>query len=173
LKDLKLIPAEELMLRYQTHSPEEAFAAFNELYSRYSQRVFSFLCKKVKNSADAEDLLQRVFIKIHECKHLYKSKYKFEQWLFVIARTQALDYFRTNKRYQNKISQYQPEEVTSSDVDMSFLKTLDSDQQELLQMKFIDELSYQEISKIVNKSEVSLRKTLSRMVGRLKDGVAL
>lgn len=173
MKDLKLIPAEELMLRYQTHSPEEAFAAFNELYSRYNQRVFSFLSKKVKNSADAEDLLQRVFIKIHESKHLYKSKYKFEQWLFVIARTQALDYFRTNKRYQNKISQYRPEEVTSSEVDMSFLKTLDSDQQELLQMKFIDELSYQEISKIVNKSEVSLRKTLSRMVGRLKDGVAL
>lgn len=173
MKDLKLIPAEELMLRYQTHSPEEAFAAFNELYSRYSQRVFSFLSKKVKNSADAEDLLQKVFIKIHESKHLYKSKYKFEQWLFVIARTQALDYFRANKRYRNKISQYEPEEVTSSEVDMSFLKTLDSDQQELLQMKFIDELSYQEISKIVNKSEVSLRKTLSRMVGRLKDGVAL
>lgn len=170
MKDLKLIPAEELMLRYQTHSPDEAFSAFNELYSRYSQRVFSFLSKKVKNSADAEDLLQKVFIKIHESKHLYKSKYKFEQWLFVIARTQALDYFRANKRYSNKISQYQPEEMTTSEVDMSFLKTLDSDQQELLEMKFIDELSYQEISKIVNKSEVSLRKTLSRMVGRLKDG---
>jgi DNA-directed RNA polymerase specialized sigma24 family protein len=40
-------------------------------------------------------------------------------------------------------------------------------------MKFIDELSYQEISKIVNKSEVSLRKTLSRMVGRLNKGESL
>ena len=174
MKDLKLIPAEELMLRYQTHSPEEAFAAFNELYSRYGQRVFNFLSKKVKNSADAEDLLQRVFIKIHESKHLYKNKYKFEQWLFVIARTQALDYFRASKRYQNRLAQYEPEQVeVATEVDMSFFKNLESDQQELLEMKFIDELSYQEISKIVNKSEVSLRKTLSRIVGRLKDGVAL
>lgn len=161
------------MLRYQTHSPDEAYAAFNELYSRYSQRVFSFLNKKVKNSADGEDLLQKVFIKIHESKHLYSPKYKFEQWLFVIARTQALDYFRANKRYQDRMANYEPEVLESSEVDMSLLKNLDSDQQELLEMKFIDELSYQEIAKIVNKSEVSLRKTLSRMVGRLKKGEAL
>lgn len=161
------------MLRYQTHSPDEAYAAFNELYSRYSQRVFNFLNKKVKNAADGEDLLQKVFIKIHESKHLYSPKYKFEQWLFVIARTQALDYFRANKRYQDRMANYEPEVLESSEVDMSLLKNLDSDQQELLEMKFIDELSYQEIAKIVNKSEVSLRKTLSRMVGRLKKGEAL
>lgn len=174
MKDLKQITAEELMLRYQTHSPDEAYAAFNELYFRYSQRVFNFLNKKVKNSADGEDLLQKVFIKIHESKHLYSAKYKFEQWLFVIARTQALDYFRANKRYQDRIANYEYEVLGPSDeVDMSLLKNLDSDQQELLEMKFIDELSYQEIAKIVNKSEVSLRKTLSRMVGRLKKGEAL
>lgn len=161
------------MLRYQTHSPEEAYAAFNELYSRYSQRVFNFLNKKVKNAADGEDLLQKVFIKIHESKHLYKSKYKFEQWIFVIARTQALDYFRANKRYLDRVSQYEHEETTKVEVDMSSLKNLDADQQELLEMKFIDELSYQEIAKIVNKSEVSLRKTLSRLVGRLNKGEAL
>lgn len=161
------------MLRYQTHSPDEAYAAFNELYSRYSQRVFNFLNKKIKNAADGEDLLQKVFIKIHESKHLYSSKYKFEQWLFVIARTQALDYFRANKRYLDRMASYEVEVFESSEVDMSLLENLDSDQQELLEMKFIDELSYQEIAKIVNKSEVSLRKTLSRMVGRLKKGEAL
>lgn len=169
--DYKKLTAEELMLGYQTHSPTEAFAAFNELYARYSQRVFNFINKKVKNQAESEDLLQKVFIKIHESKHLYKSKYKFEQWLFVIARTQTLDYFRATKRLSARMENYSPDVVEKSDVDMSFLQTLDSDQQELLEMKFIDELSYQEISKIVNKSEVSLRKTLSRMVGRLKDGV--
>lgn len=92
--DLKTMTAEELMLRYQTHSPTEAYAAFDELYSRYSQRVFNFLNKKVRNAAESEDLLQKVFIKIHESKHLYKNKFKFEQWLFVIARSQVLDYFR-------------------------------------------------------------------------------
>ena len=160
------------MLSYQTHSPTEAYNAFNELYTRYSQRVFNFLNKKVKNSADSEDLLQKVFIKIHESKHLYKNKYKFEQWLFVIARSQALDYFRSSKRYQDRLNKYEHElyEQEEDEVDMSVLINLDSDQLELLEMKFIDELSYQEISKIVNKSEVSLRKTLSRVVARLNKG---
>lgn len=62
---------------------------------------------------------------------------------------------------------------TVAEVDMSALENLNADQQELLEMKFIDELSYQEISKIVNKSEVSLRKTLSRIVGRLNKGESL
>lgn len=171
--DLKKLTAEELMLHYQTHSPTEAYAAFNELYSRYSQRVFNFLNKKVKNSAECEDLLQQVFIKIHESKHLYKNKFKFEQWLFVIARSKVLDHFRASKRYQNRLSNFEPEMNEHAEVDMSALKSLDADQLELLEMKFIDELSYQEISKIVNKSEVSLRKTLSRMVGRLNKGESL
>ena len=161
------------MLGYQTHSPNEAYAAFNELYTRYSQRVYNFINKKVKNSAESEDLLQKVFIKIHECKHLYKNKYKFEQWLFVIARTQTLDYFRASKRYQDRLSRFEPETFEEVEVDTTMLLSLDTDQKELLEMKFIDELSYKEISKIVNKSEVSLRKTLSRMVGRLNKGESL
>lgn len=164
--------AEELMLRYQTHSPDEAYAAFCEIYSRYSARVLSFLNKKTRNQAESEDLLQKVFIKIHESKHLYKDKYKFEQWLFVIARTQALDYFRSAKRYQDRLKKFEPETNEKAEVDMAFLG-LEADQLELLEMKFIDELSYEEISKVVNKSEVSLRKSVSRLMTKLKKSEAL
>lgn len=171
MANIKDLTAEELMIRYQTHSPTEAYDAFNELYHRYSQRVFNFVGSKVKNSADSEDLLQKIFIKVHESKHLYSSKYKFEQWLFVIARTSILDFFRTNKRYQDRLNNYVAEDVgTKEDMDLALFKSLDNDQMELLEMKFIDELSYLEISRELNKSEVSLRKTVSRMISRLKKG---
>jgi RNA polymerase sigma-70 factor (ECF subfamily) len=175
LAEILGLTAEELMLRYQTHSPSDAYEAFNELYRRYSQRVFNFLNAKLKNSADCEDLLQKIFIKVHESKHLYKDKYKFEQWLFVIARTQLLDFFRAKKRYETKLMNSKSEglELVTSDVDLTPLESLDKDQLELLEMKFIDELSYMEISKVVNKSEVSLRKTVSRMISRMKRGEAL
>ena len=158
------------MLRYQTHSPDEAYAAFNELYNRYAQRVFNFLNKKVKNQSDSEDLLQKVFIKIHESKHHYNQKYKFEQWLFVIARSQALDHFRATSRYNKRLEGLYPVEENHESADRLDLSHLEADQQELLEMKFIDELSYQEISAIVNVSEVSLRKKVSRLIGRLKKG---
>lgn len=173
MRDLFKLPAEELMLRYQSHSPEEAYAAFNELYNRYSQRVFNFLNKKTRNQGDSEDLLQKVFIKIHESKHLYKPRYKFEQWLFVIARSIALDHFRAQSRYKKRLEGIETFESTLQEVELEQLPQMNSDQLELLEMKFIDDLSYQEISRIVNKSEVSLRKTVSRLIGRLKKGEVL
>lgn len=170
--DLKQMAAEKLMLLYQTDSPENAYAAFLELYSRYNGKVYSFLKKKTKNAFDSEDLLQKVFIKIHESKHLYKEKYKFEQWLFVIARTQVLDHFRASTRYKNRIEKNElyEQDIKIENENQIPWSALEEDQKELLELKFLDELSYQEISQIVNKSEVSLRKTVSRLISRLKKG---
>lgn len=161
------------MLIYQTHSPTEAYEAFSELYSRYRSRVFHFLLKKTRNQTDSEDLMQKVFIKIHESKHLYKEKFKFEQWLFVIARTQVLDHFRSTKRYKDRLTKIDADQDEKSEADLSMLGSLEADQQELLEMKFIDDLSYEEIAKVLGKSEVSLRKAVSRLVARIKKGEAL
>ncbi len=170
------------MIIYQQKSPEQAFIAFDEIYRRFSQNVFSFLIKKLKNEADAEDLLQKIFIKIHESKHLYSEKYKFEQWLFVIARTSLIDHFRSNKRYEKKIAklnlslaEYSAEYVEDSiaaDIDvLNSASQLNENQKELLKLKYIDELSYQEIASVMNKSENSLRKMVSRLLVNLRKGV--
>ena len=174
MANLTHLTSEELMEIYQTAHPDQAYEAFTQLYQRYSQRVYNYVQSKVKNSADSDDLLQKVFIKMHESKHQYKDKYKFEQWIFVIARTQVLDFFRANKRYDAKLKKVdQGMDGSPLEADLSIFNQLDASQRELLEMKYIDELSYQEISKIVNKSEVSLRKSLSRMISVLKKGEAL
>lgn len=169
--------AEELMLIYQNNSPAEAYQAFEELYRRYGTRVFNYLNLKTKNAADSEDLLQKVFFKIHESKHLYQGKYTFEQWLFVISRTVLLDHFRSQGRYQQKMNLYAEDlvhkELTTEqekDFDLGFMDQLPGDHREMLSMKFIDELSYQEMASVLNKSEVSLRKSVSRILGKLKKG---
>jgi RNA polymerase sigma-70 factor (ECF subfamily) len=171
IDDLTTKTPAELMSIYQHKSPELAYEAFHELYRRFSQNVFSFLMKKLKNHADAEDLLQKVFIKIHESKHLYSDRYKFEQWLFVIARTSVIDHFRSAKRYQKRLLENVPQsqEYTESiATDLELL--INEDQKELLKMKYIDELSYNEMANLLNKSESSLRKMVSRIVINLKKG---
>lgn len=170
-REFKELSAEDLMLIYQRKSPELAFRAFDELYCRFSQKLFSYLQKKCKNQADAEDLLQKVFIKMHEHKHLYNDKYKLEQWLFVIARTSVLDHFRFSKRYTNRLTKLEAEllpEEREKEIDV-FL-SLDQDQKEMLEMKYIDELTYQEMAVHFNKSEGALRKIVSRMVINLRKG---
>lgn len=170
---MKNYSAEDLMVIYQQKSPELAFLAFEELYRRFSAKVFSFLIKKCKNHADAEDLLQKVFIKVHESKHLYQDKYKFEQWVFVIARTTLLDHFRANQRYAvrvEKLGQLPPENNGPAEGPDLELQRLDEDQREMLEMKYIDQLSYQEMARLFNKSEGSLRKMVSRLVINFRKG---
>lgn len=177
--DIKNISAEELMVSYQQKSPDLAFLAFEELYRRFSSKVFTFLVKKCKDQIEAEDILQKVFIKVHESKHLYIDKYKFEQWIFVIARTSFLDHFRSQKRailkkekWKNEMEAekaYESSSIREQDKDES-LKGLDTDQREMLEMKYLDELSYKEMAEVLNKSENSLRKTVSRMMINLRKG---
>lgn len=164
------------MVIYQNHSPQEAYEAFSELYARFDQKVFSFLMKKVRNQAEAEDLLQKTFLKVHESKHLYQPKYKFEQWIFVIARSAVLDFLRASSRYQKRLSglanQPTEESAQAPELFSSLNHSLTEDQKEMLEMKYIDELSYQEMAALLNKSETSLRKTLSRLMIHLRKGEA-
>ena len=170
---MKHFTTEDLMADYQSAHPDEAYNAFNELYARYSLRVFNYIQSKIRNQVDAEDIMQKVFIKIHESKHQYNNKFKFEQWIFVIARSQVLDFFRSQKRYNARIRNAETIESDSLTDDITVFNQLDETQRELLELKYIDDLSYKEISKLVNKSEVSLRKSLSRMISGLKKGEAL
>jgi RNA polymerase sigma-70 factor (ECF subfamily) len=156
------------MIMYQQSSPDLAYKAFEELYFRYNSKIFSFLQKHTHNQADSEDILQKTFIKIHESKHLYKEKFKFEQWIFIIAKSIMLDQWRSNKRYQVRLNKLETFDVGDKTENTSL--SIDTEQRELLELKYIDELSYKEISQILNRSEISLRKMVSRLTTHLKRG---
>jgi RNA polymerase sigma-70 factor (ECF subfamily) len=173
---LKTVTAEELMVIYQKDAPDNAYMAFVELYSRFSGRVYKFIKNKNLSQADIEDILQKVFFKIHESKHLYNDKFKFEQWIFVIARTTIIDFVRKESRNLKNIEKliYGKEVNDLADYkeieELDFFEKLEIDQQKLLELKYVDDLSYNEIAKILNKSEISLRKIVSRLVVKIRNG---
>ena len=164
-KLIKNLSSEELMKIYQYKSPELAYDAFEELYHRFSKKVFSYLLSKLCNHADAEDILQKVFIKVHESKHLYNDKYKFEQWIFVISRSLVMDHFRSATREANNKKKIEPYKVEECNFPELYI---DKNEKELLELKYIDELSNKELSLIFNKSETSLRKMMSRITANLR-----
>jgi RNA polymerase sigma-70 factor (ECF subfamily) len=162
---IKNLSSEELMKIYQLKSPELAYEAFEELYRRFSQKVFSYLLNKLHNRADAEDILQKVFIKVHKCKHLYSDKYKFEQWIFVISRSLVTDHYRAMTRELNNKKKIEIHELEECNFPELYLN---KNEKELLELKYIDELSYKELSSIFNKSETSLRKMVSRITANIR-----
>jgi RNA polymerase sigma-70 factor (ECF subfamily) len=67
--------------------------AFDSLFEVYSPRLFGFAFKYFKNVADAEELVQEVFVKVWENRQSLKTEHSFKSYLFTIALNQIRKYF--------------------------------------------------------------------------------
>ena len=71
---------------------------FNEIWLKFSHPVKDFIRNKTHNSDVADDILQEIFIKIHQNLHLLRDKERVAGWVFQIARNTVLNYFRMQKK---------------------------------------------------------------------------
>lgn len=153
-----------------------SFEAFNVLYERYANKSYQYFAKKTQNNEDANELIQLLFLKMHSSKHLFQNKYKFEQWLFVIARTVFIDFYRRNKKFSyheplsdNEFQYFQEPSTFNADKnEVEHLDALSEKEKEILKLRYEDELSFKEISELLSQSEVSLRKFVSRTISKIK-----
>ncbi len=75
-----------------SHPPE-----LTVLWDQYSRRLLAFLRGKVSNEADAEDLLQEVFLRIHTNLAGLRSLCRLESWVYQIARNAVIDHYRSRR----------------------------------------------------------------------------
>ncbi len=98
-------------MRFSHHSPDEknilleliegSEYAFEEIYRTYSPRLFGRLLKLVKSEAQAEEILQDVFLKIWEQRNSIDPEKSFRSFLFKIAENKVYDFFRKVARDKN------------------------------------------------------------------------
>lgn len=169
---------EELMLLYQ----EGDELAFEQLYNRYSGRIYSYLSKRMREKNWVDDVFQMIFIKFHKTRHQYQPAYRFDQWIFIMTKTVLLDFWKTTdlktKRYfsepldhhlVSEISNARPHVIQSTEFFSGPLMAEISDAQKTaLKLKFFDELSYQEIANKLSRSEESVRQLISRAIRKMK-----
>ena len=94
-------------------SDEELFAmylkgekeAFNELMSRYIVNVTNFISSIVKNKYLADDIFQECVVYIMQHPETYNAKYKFQSYIFLIARNRALSRIVRDKRREEIIEE--------------------------------------------------------------------
>ena len=156
---------EELIARFQ-EGDEQAYV---ELVNRFRNRLMSFIYRYVNDMEQAEDIVQDALIKLYTHKHYYKNIAKFSTWIYTIAANLAKTELRKKKiRKVTYLSQMGPEERDYE------LPAVEPDTDELAQSEYIEnkiqaaiqklplhfrtvtilrdiqELSYEEISKIVD-----------------------
>ena len=79
---------------------------FGDLVNRYQGPLVNYLYRMVRQTEEAHDLAQEVFIKIYRALDRYDPQYKFSTWLFRIAQNAAID--RIRKRRIHMVSMDRP-----------------------------------------------------------------
>ena len=181
---------EELIARFQ-EGDEQAYV---ELVNRFRNRLMSFIYRYVNDMEQAEDIVQDALLKLYTHKHYYKNIAKFSTWIYTIAANLAKTELRKKKsRKVTYLSRMGPEEKDYE------LPAVEPDTDELAQSEYIEnkiqaaiqklplhfrtvtilrdiqELSYEEISKIVdvplgtvksriNRARIQLQKELKDLI---------
>jgi RNA polymerase sigma-70 factor (ECF subfamily) len=152
--------------------------AFGELYTLYVQPVFRYLYSRIGSFPEAEDVTAQTFLAALERFPKYRHDGYFASWLFSIARNKAVDHFRK----RSKETSLEPAETIPADVNLlaqvieterittlsRIIPALPEEEQEMIRLRYVAELSFAEIGRLFNLKEDTVKKTLYRLLARLK-----
>lgn len=154
--------------------------AFDVLLERNQEALFAYIMRLTQDVDQANDVFQETFMKAIVCirSHQYKTTGKFSAWLMRIAHNLVIDSVRNNRNmhqydgdmqnnvlYNNvRLSQECCEEDMLRQADLTTLEKmigmLPPVQQEIVHLRFYEDLSFKEIAQITN---VSINTALGRM----------
>jgi RNA polymerase sigma-70 factor (ECF subfamily) len=169
------ISDEELVKQYVA-SQKNIF--FEEIYERYSQKVYRKCYSFVLDKSKAEDLTHDIFIKVVTKIGTFKENARFSTWLYSITYNYCLDSLRKVKRAKEQALEDNMEFVEEQvDVEMlsmqsnglqKSLSQISPEERSILLMKYQDDFSIKEISESMNLSESAIKMRLLRTKEKVK-----
>ena len=133
-------------------------SAFEHLFTRYSEAIRRLFEHRLGDKSTASDLMQETFIKVYLHLGSYSDSYTFGQWVYTIARNTLVDYLRRrnddipiDERFRSPAaSTPNPEESVIINQSRAHfeasLEELSEDYRRIIEMRFLDEYSYEEIA---------------------------
>ena len=153
-------------------------AAFAMLYDRFLTPVYRYLYSRVGNVSDAEDLTAQTFLSALERLTSYRENGTFAGWLFAIAHSKVIDHYRRHRPQGGLDSALEiaGDADPVGDVEKrlmleklaSILQTLSDDEQEMIRLRYVADLSFAEIAAALGKREDAVKKALYRLLARVQ-----
>jgi RNA polymerase sigma-70 factor, ECF subfamily len=161
----------------------------DRLIEQYHYRLFRYLLYLTGNREAAEDFFQETWVRVIDRGHQYKGKFKFETWLFTIARnlvidchrrktTESLDAFVEPGKGQQMPEPSAPDNLSpaelaaaheESDRVAAALARLSAAYREVLLLRFQEELSLEEIAVVVSAPLSTVKSRLYRGLDELRE----
>lgn len=157
--------------------------AFGVLYERYIARIYNYIYYRTGQASEAEDLTAKVFFRAYNHIGSYRNTgVPFSAWLYRIAHNLVANWHRDNSRNKEVPLEDEPQIVHRGDLPettvmndqqvASLFKTLRGltpDRQQLIILKFVQQLSNAEIGVIMGRSEGAIKSLYHRTLYNLKD----
>ncbi|MDH5185610.1 MAG: RNA polymerase sigma factor [candidate division WOR-3 bacterium] len=152
--------------------------AYRRLLNSYKGRIFSYVCRIVKNYHDAEDITFNTFIKCFKSLKSFDPTKSFSTWLYTIAHNLAVDFLRKKKieyeyldeRYPastNLVKEYEDKQKLNK-IDQALYQLAPIDR-EIVILFHKEQKSYEEIGEILKTPATTIKTRLHRARLKLRD----
>ena len=172
----------ESVLIAQLKNAQTQDVAFRELMSQYKERLYWHIRKIVISHDDTDDVLQNTFIKVYRSIGNFKAESKLYSWMYRIATNEAIT-FINKKAKENKvdIGEFQYKMAENLEADVYFdgneiqlqlqkaIAMLPQKQRLVFNMKYFDDMKYQDISDVLETSVGALKASYHHAVKKIEN----
>ncbi len=168
-------------LTARLQNPEECRAAFGEVIRRYSEPLYRQIRRMVENHDDANDLLQNTFLKAWSSIDAFRGQAKLSTWLYKIAINESLTFLEKERKRLNisvddessmLINAIEADTHTDGDETLKKLRqaiaTLPEKQRIVFNMRYYDEIPYEQMSEILGTSAGALKASYHHAVKKIE-----
>ena len=156
--------------------------AFEQLVAAYRNQVFRLALRMCGNEADADEVAQEAFLSAWKGLPNFRGESRFSTWLYQLTTHAAIDLMRREKRQaaaedidgitaadDGPSTQQQVERAETRREVRSALMQLPEEYRQVLLLRFMQELSYEEIGQALKLPEGTVKSRLNRAKAQLKD----
>lgn len=173
---------EDKELLAKIRNPETRNYGFNMLVRVYQQKVYWMVRKMVIDHDDADDLTQEIFIKVHRAIDNFREDAQLYTWLYRIATNECLTFLNKKRRRFflpiEDISNSMAAKIDSmpgpggDEIQRKLQKallTLPDKQRLVFNLKYYEEMPYEEMSKVTGTSEGALKASYHHAVKKIEE----
>lgn len=171
--------SDEVLAKYAQNGHREAFIG---LYNRYLNKVYNRVKSRVPVE-NVEDVTQEIFIAVIRSLPGFRNEARFNTWLYTIVNRQIAEFYRQRSRHRGDTPtlsleemefgepSYEHDQLDETVAIQKALNAIPDHYREIVLMRFIDGLSFQEIADARNQTLEAVKSLFRRAVQAIRDEV--
>ena len=176
----ELLDDKELLFQFKNEATKEA--AFTRIIKKYQEKLYWHIRRMVVEHEDANDVLQNMFIKVWKSLDNFREDSQLYTWLYRIATNESLTFLQQQKKRSslsiddedstigNKIKADEHFDANKLEWKLQLaIQKLPEKQRAVFNLRYYDEMPYEEMSRVLETSEGALKASYHHAVKKIED----